>query len=562
MLKSKYEEAKIRRDSQESDLKLLEMAETPTKAVTKVGFTNIIIGILIGFILGIAIALLLEYLDQSLKDPRDVERELELPLLGVVPQIDTDKVLLEHNSALTKTVLEPFRALRANLKHIATQNNIRTFIICSAIKGEGKTTLSANLSITFSLDNKKVILVDADMRRSQIHSLFSVEKKVGLSDYLLGNASIDDIIKPTMHPNLFLVTAGERPDNPAELLGTYRFDLLLQEIRDKADYIIFDSPALLPVSDTITMAPKIDCCVMVVRTLWTPLKAARQARNQLKRIGTRMFGGILNGIVLSRGYYPYYYGYYGYSSYKYSYEDDHTTHKFSFREFGLHAESSIREMMKNAAFAIPRYVAAAGIAGKYLLKRKLFWILLVIFLSLGAALLWLDTRPIDTDNEKIHYIGIGGVKSTEPQQPPASNDMAMPSSSYTGTQNDSNRVNVKADTANLDSTGLKDSITIWIQSMSNKDLDRYLSFYNPTSFRSANGTFADWKRKAVLDFSDPSKKELKILKIETGKKGVSFIETIVYISGNDSVRNGFDLVWQISSQGWKIVGEKTIRQER
>ncbi|MGE5672119.1 MAG: GumC family protein, partial [Fibrobacterota bacterium] len=248
MLKTKYEEVKIRRDSQESDLKLLEMAETPRKAVTKVGFANVIIGILIGIILGIALALLLEYLDQSLKDPRDVERELELPLLGVVPQVETEKVLLEQKGDLAKTVLEPFRALRANLKHIAVQNNIKTFIVCSAIKGEGKTTLSANLSITFSLDSKKVILIDADLRRSQIHSLFGVDKKIGLSDYLLGKATIDEIIKPTMYPNLFIVTSGERPDNPAELLGTYRFDLLLEEIRDKADYIVFDSPALLPVS--------------------------------------------------------------------------------------------------------------------------------------------------------------------------------------------------------------------------------------------------------------------------------------------------------------------------
>jgi capsular exopolysaccharide synthesis family protein len=300
------------------------MAETPRKAVTKVGFTNIVIGILIGLILGIALALLLEYLDQSLKDPREVERELELPLLGVVPQIETNKMLLEHEQAteLTKTVLEPFRALRANLKHIAVQNNIKTFIVCSAIKGEGKTTLSANLAITFSLDGKKVILVDGDLRRSQIHTLFGIEKKIGFSDYLLGTSTIDDVIKPTQYPNLFIVTSGERPDNPAELLGTPRFDQLLNEIRDKADYIIFDSPALLPVSDSITMAPKMDCCVMVVRTLWTPLKAARQAKCQLSRMGTRIFGGILNGIILSRGYYPYYYGYYGYSSYKYSYEND------------------------------------------------------------------------------------------------------------------------------------------------------------------------------------------------------------------------------------------------
>jgi polysaccharide biosynthesis transport protein len=559
MLKNKYEEVKIRRDSQESDLKLLEMAETPRKAVTKVGFANVIIGILIGIVLGIALALLLEYLDQSLKDPRDVERELELPLLGVVPQIETEKVLLEQKGDLAKTVLEPFRALRANLKHIAVQNDIKTFIVCSAIKGEGKTTLSANLSITFSLDSKNVILVDADLRRSQIHSLFGVDKKVGLSDYLLGKATIDEIIKPTMYPHLFIVTSGERPDNPAELLGTYRFDLLLEEIRNKADYIVFDSPALLPVSDTITMAPKIDCCVMVVRTLWTPLKAARQAKSQLKRIGTRIFGGILNGVILSRGYYPYYYGYYGYSSYKYSYEDDHN-HKFSFREFGLQFESKMRESLKSIIYKIPRYAGIVSGSIRYVMSRKLFWILTSLFLALAVLLFYIDKKPANPWEDKIQYIGLGGAQNDSSDSTNLSNDMAVPS--FSGTQRDSDKVNIEVDTVDLQSSGLSDTIGLWIQSMSKRDIERYLSFYHSKSFRSANENFPEWRRTAMLRFADPSMPNVKLIKIETGKKGVSYIETFVYTINDSGVRKTYDIIWQISAQGWKIVGEKDSQKER
>ncbi len=561
MLKSKYEEAKIRRDSQESDLKLLEMAETPKKAVAKVSFSNVIIGVLIGLILGIALALLLEYLDQSLKDPRDVERELELPLLGVVPQIETNKVLLDNSSDLTKTVLEPFRALRANLKYIATQNNFKTFIICSAIKGEGKTTLSANLSITFSLDGKKVILVDGDLRRSQIHSLFGIEKQKGLSDYLLGSAGIDDILKPTMYPNLFVVTSGDRPDNPAELLGTYRFDVLLKEIREKADFIIFDSPALLPVSDSITMAPKIDCCVMAVRTLWTPLKAARQAKNQLKRIGTRIFGGILNGIVLSRGYYPYYYGYYGYSSYKYSYEDDHH-HKFTIREFGLKVESKIREVIKNILFATPHYISALGTVGHHIVKRKVFWILLVLFLSLAAVLFWFDSRSMTENYETIKYIGLSGVEDKNTADSMPSRDMAMPSKGIQKDYNESQAVKVEIDTVDLVKSGLNDSISLWIQALSEKNLERYLSFYNIQSFRFTNGTYADWKRSVTRDFSNPEKNNVKVSSISKGKCGVSFIETVVHTVAANNSKNDYDLIWQISSNGWKIVGEKKVKKEQ
>lgn len=550
MLKSKYEEAKIRRDSQESDLKLLEMAETPKKAVSRVGLTNIIIGILIGIILGIAFALLLEYLDQSLKNPRDVEKELDLPLLGVVPQIETNKVLLEKSNDSTKSVLEPFRALRANLKYIATQNNVKTFIICSAIKGEGKTTLSANLAITFSLDGKKVILVDGDLRRSQIHSLFGIDKSRGFSDYLLGSLSVDDIIKPTMYPNLFVVTSGERPDNPAELLGTYKFDLFLKEIRDKADFIIFDSPALLPVSDSITMAPKIDCCVMVVRTLWTPLKAAAQAKNQLKRIGTRIFGGILNGITVSKGYYPYYYGYYGYSHYKYSYEDDHN-HHFSLRQIGLKIESKFRESVKNFGFAIPHYISTLGIVSKHIIKKKTFWILISLFLSLAATLLWLDSRAVTSDNDSIRYVGLGGIRNNHLTENVPKNDMAVPS-----TENSNDSISVKLDTVSINSTGLKDSIAFWVKALSEKDIDRYLQFYNSVNFKFANGTFSDLKRTTIAEFSNPKKSAIKLDSISKGKCGVSYVETIVHATSADSTKISCNLIWQIGSNGWKIVGQK------
>ena len=96
-----------------------------------------------------------------------------------------------------------------------------------------------------------------------MHNLFSVSKTTGITDYLLGTKTIDEVIKKSIFENLFLVTSGERPHNPAEIVGTYRFDLAIKELRERADFVIFDSPALLPVSDALTMAPKMDGCVMV-----------------------------------------------------------------------------------------------------------------------------------------------------------------------------------------------------------------------------------------------------------------------------------------------------------
>ncbi|MBN1129453.1 MAG: hypothetical protein JXA71_10730, partial [Chitinispirillaceae bacterium] len=154
LLKTKYEETKIRRESQETDIKILELAALPGRAESSVKPISIIIGLLIGLILGIALAFLLEYIDQSVKNPTDVEKGLGLPLLGIVPLIETNKALIQRSSDLTKTVLEPFRALRANLKHLAATYDSQVFMICSAVKGEGKTTLAANLAITFALDGK------------------------------------------------------------------------------------------------------------------------------------------------------------------------------------------------------------------------------------------------------------------------------------------------------------------------------------------------------------------------------------------------------------------------
>ena len=138
---------------------------------------SIIIGLFIGLIIGIALAFLLEYLDQTLKDPSQVEKYLETPLLGIVPFIETDNAIVDKEN-FAKSMLEPFRTLRANIKHIASQHHAKLFMLCSAVKGEGKTTLATNLAITFAMDGKKVLIIDCDLRRSQIHSLLNIPKFV------------------------------------------------------------------------------------------------------------------------------------------------------------------------------------------------------------------------------------------------------------------------------------------------------------------------------------------------------------------------------------------------
>lgn len=550
ILKSKYEETKIRKDSQESDLKVLEMAQTPVSPIRKVKVTIIIIGLLAGIMIGIAFAFGIEFLDQSLKDPLEVERTLELPLLGIVPHIEADQELFEQKD-LTKNILEPFRALRANLKHIATTHRLKTFIICSAVKGEGKTTLSANLSITFAMDGKRVILIDADLRRSQMHTLFNIPKKMGLSDYLLGSATVDEIMKPTKFENLYIITSGERPSNPAELLGTWRFDTLIQELRARGDIVIFDSPALLPVSDTITMAPKMDGCLVVVRTLWTPIKAARQAKNQLKRIGCRIFGGILNGVVHSKGYYPYYYGYYGYYSYKYGYDED-TPRKFSFREFGLNIEKNLRNQLRSLWLEIPKYIARTGIAIRYILSKPLLWILLVIAVGLLLLKIFIGAEKQPVSDQTIEYLG---SRSSGQQQDSsmAYNDIANFDRKYSS-------VPQHVTTGLIDSIGLKDSIKLWLEAKEQMDTSRLFNFYHP-DFKFSGGSIDSFKKWVSATIFNNQSEDIHytLTAVNENKTGNDYIEMTMEFrkkSKNEMTENTEVMIWKKDDSKWRIIREQ------
>lgn len=550
MLKNKHEEAKIKKDSQESDLKILEIAETPKVPIRKVKFTIIFIGLLAGIITGIVLAFVIEYLDQSLKDPHEVEKTLELPLLGIVPHIEADQELFEQMD-LSKNIFEPFRALRANIKHIAATHNLKTFIICSAVKGEGKTTLSANLSITFAMDGKKVILIDADLRRSQMHTLFNISKKTGLADYLLGTSTVDEILKPTKFENLSLITSGERPYNPAELLGTPLFDNLIKELREKGDIIIFDSPALLPVSDTITMAPKMDGCLVVVRTLWTPVKAAQQAKNQLKRVGCRIFGGILNGVVHSKGYYPYYYGYHGYYSYKYTYDED-TPKRFSIRELGLNIERNLKEYLRSFWLGIPKIIAKAGIFLRYFLSRPLFWILLVVSVLLFIFQMYIESKQPQFTDGTVQYIGMGRTSDNR-ETSLEYKDMATISRQRPVDTHQKENLRFS------DSIALKDSLHLWLQAKERADTNRLFQFYHP-EFKPSDVSTTNWKKSAQKDLNklQQNKYYFFLTSLEEKKKGDDFVEIELRYRTSairDTSDNRVAMIWKKFNSQWRIIRE-------
>ncbi|MBD3346853.1 MAG: polysaccharide biosynthesis tyrosine autokinase [Chitinivibrionales bacterium] len=573
MLEDKYEKAKIKRDSQESDLKILELANMPSSPNPTVKKSRVFIGIFIGIILGVALAFLFEFLDQTIKEPRDLEKALEVPLLGIIPHLEEDKPVIDPADNKSKTKLEPFRVLRTNLKHIAKVHHIRTLIICSPVKGEGKTTLAVNLAVTFAMDGKKIILVDGDLRRPQIHGLLETSKETGLSDYILELSGVDDIIKPTRYENLSIITAGERPNNPTELLGTYRFDQLIEDLKERADLVIFDSPALLPVSDALNMAPKMDGCVFVGRSLWTPLKAAKQAKLQLKQIGTKIYGAILNGISHSRGYYPYYYGYYRYYAYKYTYDyDEENRDKKSIREIGLNIESKIKESIHTLKNSWPRLLAQSGRFFGYLGKRWTFWGLLIILTGLTIIGGWLKSRKdLFPTVEKIEYMGPAkGLApestSTDIQSSSLQNKgMSLEAASrqiYNSKRrhgSDTLPNTISANPKN-DIPSCEDIARRWHDAFLEGDKEHLVTFYDNNDFRFPRGNFNHWQSTILESLTTRARDSKGMIDtmwneiIDPGHTKV--YSTFLMVSQSDTTRLQIAQIWSNENGKWSIIRQK------
>ncbi|MBD3319637.1 MAG: polysaccharide biosynthesis tyrosine autokinase, partial [Chitinivibrionales bacterium] len=542
--------------------KILELAETPSAPFSTVKRSRILIGIFIGIIFGIALAFLFEFLDQTIKEPRDLEKALELPLLGIVPQLEEDKPVIDPAGGKSKTKLEPFRVLRTNLKHIAGQHNIKSLIICSPVKGEGKTTLAVNLAITFAMDGKRIILVDGDLRRPQIHNILEVPKKTGFSDYIMELAGIDEIIKPTRYENLSIITAGERPNNPTELLGTVRFDTMLQELCRKADLVIFDSPALLPVSDSLNMAPKMDGCVLIGRNLWTPMKAAKQAKMQLKQIGSKIYGVILNGISHSRGYYPYYYGYYRYYAYKYTYDyDEEPRNKRSMREIGLKIESKVKERALSLKNAIPRYFAYSAKLFAYLAKRRTFWALTVILAGLVIFGAWLRSRnDLFPATQSIEYLGPSDeLSENERINPETSKKEGRPLEALSRQRYNKSSADSLAGAGDSE-TPFDTRFAEWYQAFSEGTVGQIEGFYDSEHFRHPKGDFSYWQSRVMKRFrARNSGAESKLDTMwnepmdQNHRKALS---TMTFFRDSDTAHIQFIQIWSNQTGPWKIVRQK------
>jgi succinoglycan biosynthesis transport protein ExoP len=288
--------------------------------------TNLAIAIIVGLVLGIGAAVGAEALDNTIKSQEEVETVLGVPVLGMLP-IMGDKVVGKSSPEeqrerdlsvfhdLRSAAAEACRSIRTNLMFLSPDKPLKAIVVTSPGPEEGKTTTAINLAITMAQAGGKVLLVDTDLRRPRIHRVFGLKNNIGLSNAVVGEKTLDEVIFTSVVPNLDVCPCGPIPPNPAELLHTRRFEEILLECGRRYDRVIFDSPPTSAVTDPVVVGHLADGVVLVVRAAHTTRDAASFARRQLEDAKARLLGCIVNQVNPSDPYYNYYYRGYQYGGY-------------------------------------------------------------------------------------------------------------------------------------------------------------------------------------------------------------------------------------------------------
>lgn len=202
---------------------------------------------------------------------------------------------------------EAYRSLRTSIKFSSVDKPIKTIVVTSSIPGEGKSTISGNLAITLSQSGARVLLIDCDLRKPSIHKKFRVLNDLGLTDILVDKCSLKDVIKK-IDEYLFMITAGTIPPNPSEIVGSNSMEDLIKELSLSFDYIVMDTPPVIPVTDPLLLAAKSDATIIVVRARKTKEKIIRQTYDELIKVNSNIIGSILNDseTKTNNSYYEYY----------------------------------------------------------------------------------------------------------------------------------------------------------------------------------------------------------------------------------------------------------------
>jgi tyrosine-protein kinase Etk/Wzc len=318
-------ELQVTRAGQIGDVWVAEQPYAPAGFIKPRPLLNMMLAVIMGLVLGIGLAFFFEYLDDSVKNADDVQAVVDLPVLGTIGRylvsqdgFPASRRFLPVLRDSKSQAAESFRTFRSNLLFSAVDRPHRSILFTSPLPEEGKTTCAANLGICLSHLGKRVLLVDADLRKSVMHRAFNSKRSPGLVDVLVEEEwqkALDQAIQNTEVQNLDLLTSGRTPPNPNEMLGSEKMGRLMDFLAGRYDFVLFDSPPVLAVSDAMVMARRVDGVLIVVRGGRTSRGSLQNVVDVLSQTGTRILGVVLNDIDFRRERYYYYYHYEHYYAY-------------------------------------------------------------------------------------------------------------------------------------------------------------------------------------------------------------------------------------------------------
>jgi len=301
----------------DSIVTVLAEAQLPQTPINTNLTMNIGIGFITGVGIGVFLAFLLEFLDKRVKTEHEVERLINLPTLGMV-EFEKKKEIRRGSKRSLITVIDPkspiseqYRTIRTNIQLSMIDKELKTLAFTSAAPGEGKSTTIANLAITLAYQGDKVLLIDADLRRPTMHQLMGVRNQYGLTTMIAKKMTKESAIFPMPKiSNLHVMPSGPIPPNPSELLGSKRMKNLISELSQEYDWILFDTPPVLAVTDAQILGNHCDGVILVLKSHQTEKKELVKAKELLNKANTNLMGTIMSGVSqkeLGHGYY-YYYG--------------------------------------------------------------------------------------------------------------------------------------------------------------------------------------------------------------------------------------------------------------
>lgn len=326
-----------------SNIKIIDRALVPGGAASPNTSRNMTIALLLGLFLGVGLAFFMEYLDNTVKSPEDAEKLVDLPSLGIIPFISPNgmkgrpgyyspyshsygketagepgsvpelkEVELINHQFPHLSISEDYRTLRTSILFSHADSTPKAISFTSAFPQEGKTATVVNTAVSFAQLEKKVILIDADLRKPRLHKIFKVRNLQGLSSYLTGKISLKDAIQKTSVDNLWIISSGPHPPNPAELLESRKMKEVIGSLKEMFDVILLDSPPVLAVIDPLIICALVDGAVLVVRAGKTTRKGLTRAVVEVTKSKAQIIGLVFNEMKIKRGsgyYSPDYHGY-------------------------------------------------------------------------------------------------------------------------------------------------------------------------------------------------------------------------------------------------------------